>query len=649
MLADASAGGAPTSSNKRRSRADAVNSQPRGLVVARSVRRQRASVRNMRKILSATTALDADALDRTITHYGACVRASSSAALSGLGAGPSTMSRQDSFADLPLVALPGLTSRVSISGMSSSMSASQADLPEFFRRASFSASDLAELGLTEVQGGWTLPLVLSLVGALMPALLFGFNNGNMNTPALVMRAALGISAPAAGCVRPDVASSNDALWGFCVSGFCLSALVGSAAGGPVADHRGRRAFLRLNTALYVAAGLLEASAGLVTCDAGPDPCVPAPCVPGLLLLLLGRVIVGIACGGSTVVCPMYLGEIAPAHLRGTIGAAFLLTAVTGMLFAQLLGLPAALGTPSGWPWMLVAGLLPAAAFQLATPALVESPRWLLQCGRSLDARDALAKLRGCDADDPEMLRELDAMQPGAGGAGGGGGGGAALKQPLLAAAAPTYGVAQLLRDRSMRRPLYVCVTLMVVQQFSGINNAFNYSSTFLKMNGLGDDTITTIAIAMNCGNVLVVLLSSVLMDRLGRRTLLLLSIGGMAAASALLTAALLLGSTALVCAAILLFVVTFGLGLGPVAWLLPAELFPMGKRAAANGVATGANWLANFAVGQLFLLVAGALGPLAFIPFGAILAAGFLFAWRFIPETRGRTLEQIEAMMRKER
>ena len=201
----------------------------------------------------------------------------------------------------------------------------------------------------------------------------------------------------------------------------------------------------------------------------------------------------------------------------------------------------------------------------------------------------------------------------------------------------------------MRRPLYVCVTLMVVQQFSGINNAFNYSSTFLKMNGLGDDTITTIAIAMNCGNVLVVLLSSVLMDRLGRRTLLLLSIGGMAAASALLTAALLLGSTALVCAAILLFVVTFGLGLGPVAWLLPAELFPMGKRAAANGVATGANWLANFAVGQLFLLVAGALGPLAFIPFGAILAAGFLFAWRFIPETRGRTLEQIEAMMRKER
>ena len=98
-----------------------------------------------------------------------------------------------------------------------------------------------------------------------------------------------------------------------------------------------------------------------------------------------------------------------------------------------------------------------------------------------------------------------------------------------------------------------------------------------------------------------------------------------------------------------LFVLTFGVGLGPVVWLLPAELFPMGKRAAANGVATGANWLANFAVGQLFLLVAGALGPLAFIPFGAILAAGFLFAWRFIPETRGRTLEQIEAMMRKER
>ena len=103
------------------------------------------------------------------------------------------------------------------------------------------------------------------------------------------------------------------------------------------------------------------------------------------------------------------------------------------------------------------------------------------------------------------------------------------------------GLAEVLKDRALLIPVGIGVSMQVFQQFSGINNAFNYSSTFLKMNGLGDDTITTIAIAMNCGNVLVVLLSSVLMDRLGRRTLLLLSIGGMAAASALLTAALLLG------------------------------------------------------------------------------------------------------------
>ena len=117
----------------------------------------------------------------------------------------------------------------------------------------------------------------------------------------------------------------------------------------------------------------------------------------------------------------------------------------------------------------------------------------------------------------------------------------------------------------------------------------------------------------------------------------------MGAACVLLTAAPLLGHNALVCAAVVLFVTTFGLGLGPVTWLLPAELFPMKKRAAATGLATGVNWLANFAVGQAFLpCLAEPLGSFAFLPFAFVLGLGLVFVHRCVPETRGKALEQIE-------
>ena len=142
------------------------------------------------------------------------------------------------------------------------------------------------------------------------------------------------------------------------------------------------------------------------------------------------------------------------------------------------------------------------------------------------------------------------------------------------------------------------------------------------------------------------LLSTVLMDRIGRRPLLLTSAAGMALAVCILTAALTLGAVPLVLGGIVLFVGSFGLGLGPVVWLLPAELFPMSKRAPATAVVTAVNWLANFIVGQSFPLMASRLGSFAFLPFAFVLVGAWLFAYRTVPETRGRTLEDIEQLMR---
>ena len=208
---------------------------------------------------------------------------------------------------------------------------------------------------------------------------------------------------------------------------------------------------------------------------------------------------------------------------------------------------------------------------------------------------------------------------------------------------------QLLLEPSLRRPLVVCVVLMAAQQLSGINNAFNYSSSFFLASGLSEGVVMWIAVCMNVGNVLVVLLSTVLMDRAGRRMLLLSSMGGMIVSVALLTASLVLGYVLLVVVSTVLFVASFGLGLGPVVWLLPAELFPMARRAPATATVTCVNWLANFVVGQSFPIIAAAMGPWSFLPFGGVLIAAMIFAWGSVPETRGRTLEEIEQMMVMER
>ena len=654
-------------------------------------------------------------------QYGAIKRIHSFQGLQGLpadGIPANTLGhsrRSNSFHDLPLVAVAGITTRVSIANVTS---ASALDLQDLFAASETTADESYinqfDIEAVEIEGGWTAPLVLSATGALLSALAFGINNGNMNTQAQVMRDVMGIPASLdEGCVPPGHSTAlpaNDVIWGFCVSAFCLSALLGSTVAGQVADRHGRRGFLLGNSLLYVAAAFLEAASGPFTIP-GDDGeakraqefCSPKPQTNALCMLLFGRLLTGVACGGSTVAVPMYLGETAPAHLRGTLGSAFLLIVVTGMFFGQIAGLPGTLGTPQYWPLILLLPVIPA-ALQLFffQPLLVESPRWLLLHGQPAAAAEALARLRGCSTTDVELIEELELMGDGMGLVNMGMGDGAisssstlssfkhdgspfdqSLREPMMgsashdggtspssflknlnalggsgsiAAQSPKHGGSEvwgvlqqaIVTEPAMRKPLCVCVTLMAAQQLSGINNAFNYSSTFFMANGMSEGVVTWIAVAMNLGNVLVVLLSTVLMDRAGRRVLLLSSMGGMVVSIILLSGALLAGCVPLVVVGIVLFVMAFGLGLGPVVWLLPAELFPMSKRAPATAAVTSVNWFANFIVGQSFPLLAGWLGALSFIPFAAVLFAAWLFAYFNVPETRGRTLEDIERQMRAE-
>jgi SP family facilitated glucose transporter-like MFS transporter 4 len=362
---------------------------------------------------------------------------------------------------------------------------------------------------------------------------------------------------------------------------------------------------------------------------------PCPIGLGVVSMLVGRVVTGVACGATTVVVPMYLGEISPPQLRGTLGTCFQLCVTIAMLFAQVLGLPSLMGSAELWPSYLLLVLLPAGLQLLLRAHLLESPRWL--AGRSHEeaflAQQVLAKLRGQKADDVSVLKELDFMQMG---------------QVNKEVEIPGYneGLFSMLRDRSTRAGLLICGMCMVVQQFSGINNAFNFSTAFLSANGIEKNTITLIAILMNVGNVGVTLLSVQLMDKAGRRALLLGSAAGMFAAIGLLTLALTADgawTSPVAVVAVVFYVMAFGIGLGPIPWLLPAELFAMDKCAKGSGIAASSNWLANFLVVQAFPTLSNSLGGFCFLPFALVLLFFLWFAHAHVPETRGKTLEQILA------
>ena len=434
--------------------------------------------------------------------------------------------------DLAPVALPGLATRVT---RNSSVGISLDSLGDAFQL------DPSADTVVTIEGGYTSALMWASGVAVLSSMQYGYNLGNMNTAADAMRTSLGI---------PVGSLDDDNIWGLCVSIFCLGALVGCSVSASFSDRLGRKAVLLGTSFVFTLGAVLEAAGALPGCPGGS-----CPLGAGVILMLVGRVITGVACGATTVVVPMYLGEIAPPHLRGTLGTCFQLCCCVAMLIAQVLGLPALMGSARLWPLYVLLVLVPAGAQLLFRDKLLESPRWL--AGRSheeaFEAQHVLAALRGQNNDDVAVLKELDFMQmgqvnkeleiPGCANASTSSTSSSSpppppppptptqplqqqrwhqrqqrasrphrCRQPLPPPPAPSPpsasagrynddGLTAMLRDRSTRAGLLICVTCMVVQQFSGINNAFNFSTAFLSANGIDAGTITIIAILMNVGNV----------------------------------------------------------------------------------------------------------------------------------------------------
>lgn len=487
----------------------------------------------------------------------------------------------------------------------------------------------------------------------------GYNSGVLNVPQTVIVSALRLST---------------LQWSIAVAIFCIGGLVGSMLGGKTADAIGRKNFLIANNALFIGGGLLEALSS------------------GFLMMSTGRLLIGMGCGGATVVVPMYLGEIAPANLRGSLGAMNQFFMVVGILVANLLGKP--LGSnPSGFEWRYLLGLClaPAMLQTLMSATLLESPLWLVQQGGSknrVHAEEVLSRLRGTEdvefdlecmvaeveGADQEELDDYDMTDPFETGSSSASSrtapdvlGDSRLEKGSLQH--PPHQSAKAVREAheargslwhsEYRRPLLIGFGLQLVQQFSGINAVFFYSTSFFLSAHMSDPWLGTVLASFV--NVVATGLSIWLIERSGRRVLLMLSTGGMMLSCVGLTYALERATPAAMgglpapawvgymsIAMVLVFVAFFEIGLGPIPWLIGAEIYPHRVRTQAMAVSSTINWLSNFLVGLSFPTIALMLGPYSFVPFGLVLALALILEAIYVPETQGKTLEEIQAEFMKD-
>lgn len=441
---------------------------------------------------------------------------------------------------------------------------------------------------------------------------FGFNIGVVNAPQFLVQDWINqthYDASGEGLSKERV----DFIWSVAVSIFCVGGMVGGLISGFVADRFGRRGGMLINNFFALVAAALLGFSKLSG---------------SYYLVILGRLVVGFNSGVNSGLAPMYLTEISPVNLRGAVGSVHQLVVTISILISQIFGLKYLLGTADLWPLLFALVAFPA-IFQLVTlPLCPESPKYsLITKGRDEQAEKDLRSLRGKENVSPEMnsLRAEDAK----------------LK------AEPQVKFGDMFRLGELRWPLFIAVMMMLSQQLSGINVAMYYSTQVFTDAGLTQDEAVYATLGMGTINVIMTVVSVLLVERAGRRTLHLVGLGGMWVTSILIVIMLVLQSegyhwaSALCVVLVLLFVVAFATGPGSIPWFYVSELFTTGARGNANSVAVCANWSANFFVGLIFLPLNTAIQQYSFLLFTFFLTIFWLFTWKFVPETKGVPLDTI--------
>ena len=397
------------------------------------------------------------------------------------------------------------------------------------------------------------------------------------------------------------------LKGWATSNILLGCALGAAVAGPLADYLGRRWVLVLSAIFFAISAIGTA--------------IPTT----LTQFVLARMLGGLAVGAAAIVSPLYIAEISPAPIRGRLVALQQIAIISGMVVVAIVNWVIALqgdhawNVTTGWRWMFGSETLPAVLFLACLTLVPESPRWLIKMGRTADALAVLTRLAG-----PERANWE----------------GADIQRTV---AEETGRLSELLRP-GYRRILVIGVILAILQQITGINAIVYYTPSIFRSSGSTDIWALFWTIITQAVNLTLTLVAIAVVDRLGRKPLLLLTSTAMGVSLVLLGWAFhqQLPNTWVV-VFIQLYMASFAVGMGPVVWVVLAEMFPTRTRGLAMGIATVALWLADFLITQTAPMMYAAWGPAsAFWTYAVKCAVCLVFVLLFVPETKGKTLEEIE-------
>lgn len=430
--------------------------------------------------------------------------------------------------------------------------------------------------------------------AAMGGLLFGYDTGVISGAILFIK---------------DQFSLTSTTEEFVVSAVLVGAIIGAALSGQVSDTFGRRKVIIATAVIFIVGSAIAAL---------------APTVP---LLVIGRVVIGVAIGIASFAVPLYISEISPAHARGALVSLNQLAITIGIVLSYVVDY--ALSGEKAWRAMFAIGVVPAVVLGVGIFFLPSSPRWLMSRLLTGRARDVLKRVRGTQDVEGEIGDIQESLKEESGG----------WKE---------------LFEPWMRMPLLIGVGIMFFQQITGINTVIYYAPTIFEFAGFDSASVAILA-TMGVGvvNVLMTIVSIKVIDRIGRRALLFIGLIGMVVSLGALGFAFKMTALSgalkwIAVGSLLLYIASFAVSLGTVAWVIISEVFPLKIRGRAMSLATMSNWIFNFTVAMTFLTLIEKLGKAGTFWLYAVLGIiGWVFCYIFMPETKGYTLEQIEEHWRK--
>lgn len=401
---------------------------------------------------------------------------------------------------------------------------------------------------------------------------------------------------------------SDVMTGWVASCALLGCIVGAMYSGKLSDYVGRKKVLMLSGFLFTISSVGTAIA------------------PNLWIFVLFRIIGGMGIGIASMLSPMYISEMAPAGIRGRLISIFQLGIVSGILIiyfvnAYIAGIHnESWNISTGWRWMFGSGIIPSVIFVLLLLTVPESPRWLAGQRRNTEALEILSQINGKAI----AQQELESINE-------------SLKDET------PFSFSDV-REPKVKRALGIGILLAVFSQITGINAIMYYAPEIFKATGVGSDSAFIQTILVGIINVIFTFVAIRYVDQWGRKKLLLLGISGMSICLFIVGLAFYSQQQGyLVLIAILGYIASFAMSLGPLTFVVIAEIFPTKARATAMSVATFFLWAAVFLVSQTFPVLIGSIGnAYTFWLYMLVAVIAFLFIWKRIPETKGKTLEEIE-------